>query len=470
MDTKENGRKISASVDLTRGPLFKRIILYTLPIILTGVLQLLFNAADIVVVGNSSNETALPAVGSTGSLINLIVNLLLGLSVGAGVLAAQYYGSHDDGAMEQLVHTAIPTAAVGGLLFGAVGFAFGDVFLRWMDTPEDILRQAALYVRIYSVGIPFSIVYNFGAAILRSVGDTTRPLIFLVISGAVNVLFNCMFVFLFGMDVDGVAAATAISQALSAVLVIGYMTRVRESHRFSFRKMRFHRDKFVRILAVGLPAGVQGALFSVSNVIIQKAINGFGSAVIAGNSSASNLEGFVYTSMNAFHQTALNFTGQHIGAKKHRRIPKILLLCLLSVTVVGLALGVGFCLLARPLLSIYTPGKDEIIGYGAQRMLFICGTYFLCGIMDVMSGSLRGMGYSTSSMLITLSCVCGLRIVWIYTYFRLVPTLPVLYLSYPVSWIVCCVAQALLFLFGYRRLLKRAGRENLPAAEIAEGP
>lgn len=457
--------KVAASVDLTEGPLFKRIILYTLPIIFTGVLQLLFNAADIVVVGNSSNDTALPAVGATGSLINLIVNLLMGLSVGAGVLAAQYFGSRDEESMRELVHTAIPMAAIGGVLFGVIGFFGAETFLRLMDTPEEILPQAALYVKIYSVGIPFSIVYNFGAAILRSVGDTARPLLFLVIAGVVNVLFNLMFVFLFGMDVDGVATATALSQGLSAALVLGYMMRTRESHRFDPRKMRFYREKFLKILAIGLPAGVQGALFSVSNVIIQKAINGFGSDAIAGNTSAANLEGFVYTGMNAFHQTALNFTGQHIGAKKYNRILKIALYNLLCVTAVGLVLGMGFYLLARPLLNLYSPGREEIVAYGVQRMRYICTVYFLCGIMDVLSGILRGMGYSASSMLITLFSVCGLRIVWIYTVFRAEAyrTLDVLLFSYPLSWIVGAVFQLALFVFAYLRLKKRTRAGGLAA-------
>lgn len=432
-------------------------------------MQLLFNAADLVVVGNSTNETALPAVGSTSALINLIVNLLIGLSVGAGVLAAQYFGSHDERSMHELVHTSIPTALVGGILFGLIGFIFAKDFLIMMDTDPLLLEQAALYVKIYSIGIPFSIVYNFGAAILRSVGDTTHPLIFLVIAGVLNVIFNLMFVLLFGMDVDGVATATVISQAISAVLVIGYMMRSKESYRFQFRKMKFYKDKFLKMLQIGLPAGIQGSLFSISNVIIQKAINGFGPVVISGNTSAASIEGFVYTSMNSFHQTALNFTGQHIGAKKYARIKKITLLTVLSVTVVGLVLGVGSYLIGTPLLSIYTPGNKEVIAYGLMRMQIIGVTYCLCGIMDVLSGILRGMGYSTSSMLITLTCVCGIRILWIYTYFA-VPehhTLIDLFLSYPLSWGICVVAQFALFLFAYVRLMKKV-KKSSPSEETSE--
>ena len=465
---------------MTQGPLFKRIILYTLPIIATGLLQLLFNAADLVVVGNSTNENALSAVGATVALVNLIVNLLIGLSVGAGVCAAKYYGAHDDKSMHELVHTAIPTAAIGGVVFGVIGFCFAGTFLKWMDTPDDIIAQATLYVRIYSVGIPFSIVYNFGAAILRSVGDTTRPLIFLVIAGVVNVLFNLAFVFLFGMDVDGVATATAISQALSAAMVIVYLMRIKEPHRFQPRKMKFYKEKFLKILVIGLPAGIQGSLFSISNVIIQRSINAFqtslgtvGNAVISGNTAASNIEGFVYTGMNSFHQTALNFTGQHLGAKKYARIKKIIFLCLLSVSTVGLVLGVGTYLLGSPLLNIYSPGNEEAIAYGLLRMKYICITYFVCGVMDVLSGLLRGMGYSVSSMIITLACVCGFRIVWIYTVFAapVYHNLDTLYLSYPISWALCCVMQGGLLLFAYLRLLKRAKREKLQEQSAAEeGP
>lgn len=447
-------KRLAASVDLTEGPLFKRIVLYTLPIIATGVLQLLFNAADIVVIGNTANETALAAVGSTTALINLIVNLLIGLSVGAGVTAARCYGSRDQRGMFELVHTAMPTAAIGGLLFGLIGFFFCGTFLQWMDTPSNVIDQAALYVKIYSIGIPFSIVYNFGAAILRSVGDTTRPLIFLVIAGVVNVVFNLVFVFAFGMDVDGVAAATAISQTLSAVMVVVYMMRVKDAHRFCPGKMRFYKDKFVKILMVGLPAGIQGSLFSVSNVIIQTQINSFGDVVMSGNTAASNIEGFVYTSMNSFHQTALNFVGQHIGAHKIKRIKTITWMCLLCVTVVGVVLGVGAFAASGVLLSIYAPGRDEVIAYGIVRMSVVCTTYFTCGIMDVLSGFLRGMGYSLSSMLITLGCVCGLRILWIYTVFAINHDLMMLYVSYPVSWIICIFAQLALFIFAYRKMLK----------------
>ena len=462
MFAKAKTNKIAKSVDLTQGPLFKNIVLYTIPIIITSVLQLLFNAADIVVVGRAKNEAALPAVGATSALLNLLVNLLIGLSIGAGVLAARYFGSRDEKSMHELVHTSIPMATIGGIIFGIIGFCFANVFLGWMDTPQEILAQATLYVKIYCIGIPFSIVYNFGAAILRSVGDTTRPLIFLVIAGILNVLFNLMFVLGFNMDVDGVATATIISQAISAVLVLGYMMRIRDSHRFQPKKMKIYKDKFLSILAIGLPAGIQGSFFSISNVIIQRGINSFGPDAIAGNTAAVSIEGFVFTSLDAFYQTALNFTGQHIGAKKYGRIKKIILLCLASVTVLGLVLSLTAMLLAHPLVKIYVPENEAAIQIGVMRLQYLLVTYVVCGIMDVFSGMLRGMGYSTSSMLITLICVCGLRIVWIFTIFA-VPeyhALNVLYLSYPISWVLCVLVQAALFLFVYFRLMKRVRREE----------
>ena len=470
MFTKGKTKRVAASVDLTQGNLFKRIVVYTLPIILTSLLQLLFNAADLVVVGKSTSRTALGAVGSTNALTNLIINLLIGLSVGAGVLAARYFGSKDERAMHELVHTSIPTAAIGGVVFGLIGFFGASTFLGWMKTDPKLIEQATLYVKIYSIGIPFSIIYNFGAAILRSVGDTTRPLIFLVIAGVLNVLFNLLFVLAFRMDVDGVATATIISQAISAVLVIVYMMRVKEAHRFEFKKMHIYKDKLIGIIKIGLPAGIQGSFFSISNVIIQSSINSFGDIAVSGNTAAVSIEGFVFTSLDAFHLTALNFTGQHIGAKKYRRLKKILFQCLLSTVVLGLVLGFGAILLAKPLLRIYTSNPLEI-AYGVTRLRYCCWGYFICGVMDVMSGMLRGMGYSTSSMLITLFSVCGLRIVWIFTLFKVAKfhALETLYISYPISWAVCVLFQTALFIFAYCRLLKRAkAEENTESSQSQE--
>ena len=449
-----------ASVDLTEGNLIKKIILYTLPIIATGVLSLLFNAADIIVVGRFASDTALAAVSSTSALINLIVNLILGLSVGAGVGVAKCYGAKDDVGMHKMVHTSMLTSVIGGLFFGVFGFICAKYFLEWMATPENVIDQSSLYVRIYFIGIPFAIVYNFGAAILRSIGDTKRPLIFLVIAGVLNVFLNLFFVIVLGMDVDGVAWATTCSQALSAVLVVVYLVKVKTNYRLEIKKLRIYKNSIKEILIIGVPAGVQGSLFSISNVIIQSGINGFGDVAMSGNGAAGNIEGFVYTSMNAFHQTALAFIGQHIGAKKQNRIGKITLACVVMVTIVGLVLGIGAYLLAVPLLSIYAPGRDDVIAYGVQRMSYVCAPYFLCGVMDVLSGALRGMGKSFSSMIITLVSVCGLRILWIYTVFAEYRELSVLYASYPLSWGVCVIIQAIEFFVVYAKVKKEYAQHN----------
>jgi len=462
-------RRSNTTVDLTEGSLFKNIIKFTIPIIITGVLQLLFNAADIVVVSNFASKQALAAVGSTGALINLIVNLLIGLSVGAGVCVARCFGSKDDRGVHEVVHTAMLTAMIGGVIFGVFGFFFAHRFLSWMSTPDDVIDLASLYVKIYFVGVPFSVVYNFGAAILRSVGDTRRPLIFLMIAGVLNVLFNLFFVIVLDMSVAGVAWATVISQVVSAGLVVVYLMRVKDCHRLEFKKLRIYGKRLLQILIVGLPAGIQGSLFSISNVIIQSSINSFDdSTIVAGNAAAGNIEGFVYIAMNSFHQTALSFTGQHIGAKKYKRIKNITLLSLASVTVIGITLGIGAFLLGRPLLGIYADGDDGVIRYGLIRMSIVATTYFTCGIMDVFSGVLRGMGRSISSMIITMICVCGMRVVWIYTVFKQVNTLETIYISYPISWVICVIAQFLLFFFSYRSLLKRAAREEAQAALSTE--
>lgn len=448
--------------DLTEGSLLKNILSFTAPIIATGIIQLLFNAADIVVVGRYASNTALAAVGSTGSIINLIVNLIIGLSVGAGVSVARCFGSKNDEGVSEVVHTAMLTALVGGVIFGCIGFFFAKVFLGWMNTPENVLGQASLYVQIYFVGVPFMVLYNFGAAILRSVGDTKTPLVFLIIAGVVNVAFNLVFVMVFHMDVAGVALATTISQSLSCVLVITHLLRTNECHKLQIKKLKIHIKRFKEILLVGIPAGIQGSLFSVSNVIIQSSINSFGDVAMSGNTAASNIEGFVYVAMNSFHQTALTFVGQHIGAKKEERIKKIAIQCLGAVMVIGLVLGVGAYLLGEQLLGIYASEdmKEQIISYGLIRLSFVSATYFLCGIMDVFSGLLRGMGKSIASMIISFVCICGLRIVWIYTIFPMYASLESIYVSYPISWLVSLMVQSILFIIYYKKLIKAKTAQN----------
>ncbi len=423
-------------MNMTEGRLLPKVLMFSLPLIASGILQLLFNAADMVVVGQFSGEMgakALAAVGSTGSLINLLVNVFIGLSVGGSVAVAKAYGANDAAAVHRAVHTAMTVAVIAGVLVGVLGFAFCRPLLMLMDNPE--LHLATLYMRIYFLGMPFNMVYNFGASILRAVGDTKRPLIYLTIAGVVNVALNMIMVIGFKLSVSGVAIATVMSQIVSAVLVVLCLIRSDSAIRLSVKDLRIHKRQFLDILQVGLPAGVQGSLFSISNVLIQSSINSFGSIAVAGNSAAGNLEGFVYTSMNAIHQAALTFSSQNLGAGKIRRVRKSLWVCLGVVAVIGLTMGNLMYLCGQPLLGLYN--KDPlVIEYGMKRLLYMLPLYCLCGLMDCIVGTLRGIGYSIMPMIVSLTGACLFRIVWIMTIFA-VPefhTLDVLYLSYPLSW------------------------------------
>lgn len=346
--------KRSYEIDMCSGPLFGKILRFAVPLILSGVLQLLFNAADIIVVGRFTGSDALAAVGSTSSLINLLVNLFIGVSVGANVMAARYYGSGSEEEMFQTVHTAILTALVGGCFMVFAGILAARPVLELMGTPEDVLPQAVLYMRLYFIGMPAFMAYNFGAAILRAIGDTKRPLYFLSAAGVVNVLFNLLFVVVFHMGVEGVAIATVISQVISAILVLRCLCKSEGSYRLEFRRLHVHKDKLIAMLKIGLPAGFQGMMFNISNVLIQSSVNSFGSLVMAGNTAAGNIEGFVYIALNAIYQTSLSFTSQNMGARQYKRVDQVLGCCVLIVAVLGTALGVGAWLLGDVLLRIYS--------------------------------------------------------------------------------------------------------------------
>lgn len=446
---------------MLQGPLLSNIILYTIPIILTSVLQLLFNAADLVVVGQYRGSASLAAVGATGAVTNLIVNLFIGLSVGAGVSVAHGIGSKDDEAVHRTIHTALPAAIVSGLALTTVGVTMAEKFLTWMGTPGDILPLSTQYMQIYFAGMTFNMVYNFCASILRAAGDTKSPLIFLSVAGLVNVGLNFLFVAVFGMNVDGVALATAISQGVSAVLVIIVLMRRNDACRLELKKMRFYKPQLLRMIRIGLPAGVQGSLFSISNVLIQSSVNSFGSVVMSGNAASGNIEGFVYVTQNAFHQTAVNFVGQNMGARQYDRVKKILWTCLGCVSVAGLTMGVLVRLLGPYLLSIYINDSQEALQYGLVRMTYICIPYFLCGLMDVSTGALRGMGASLQPMIISVLGVCGIRILWIYTIFQIPQyhTTQCLYISYTVSWAITFICQ----LFTFLLLFRRRSRQQQPA-------
>lgn len=446
--------KRSYEMDMCHGPLFSKIIVFAIPLILSGVLQLLFNAADIVVVGRFTGSHALAAVGSTSSLINLLVNLFIGVSVGANVLLGKFCGAQDYKNASETVHTAIYIAIWGGVIMIFAGLILARPLLELMGTPMDVIDLSVLYMRIYFIGMPAFMIYNFGAAILRAVGDTKRPLYFLTVAGIINVLFNLLFVIVFKMGVAGVALATIISQTISAGLILLSLMQSEGILRLQLKEMKFHKDKVVGMLKIGLPAGLQGMIFNISNVLIQSSVNSFGSVVMAGNTAASNIEGFVYTSMNAIYQTSLSFTSQNMGAKQYHRIDKILLQCLGVVSVVGLVLGVGAFLCGHTLLGIYSSSED-VITHGISRLSVVSASYFLCGIMDVMVGSLRGMGYSIMPMLVSLTGACLFRVIWIFTVFQMEHTLFSLYISYPISWMLTITAHVICYLVVRRKALMK---------------
>ena len=445
------------SANMLSGPLWSSLITYTIPIILTSVLQLLFNAADLVIVGRYSGSINVAAVSATGAITNLIVNLFIGLSIGAGVTVAHALGGNHTQEVHRTVHTALPTALVGGMILSVVGVLFSESFLIMMKTPENVLPLSAKYMRIYFCGMTFTMVYNFCASILRAAGDTKSPLIFLTLAGIINVLLNIFFVLYLHMTVDGVALATVISQAVSAILVVRALIQRTDACKLSLKRMRFYKQQFLKIIRIGLPAGIQSSMFAISNVIVQSSINSFGSEVLmSGNGAAGNIEGFVYVIMNSFHQTAVNFIGQNMGAHQYQRIKKIFGLCLIYVTVAGFAAGFFVWSLGEKLLSIYITDSQEAIRYGLIRFNCVALPYFLCGLMDVSTGSLRGLGASFTPMLLSILGVCGIRIMWIFTVFQLPQfhTPEWLYISYPLSWTGTLIAQTTAFIIIYKRRVK----------------
>lgn len=448
---------------MCNGPLLGKILLFSVPLMLSGILQLLFNAADIVVVGQFAGNEALAAVGSTGSLNNLIVNVFMGLSIGTSIMVARYYGAHDWKSIREIVHTSMLVSFICGVALIFIGIFLAAPLLELMGTPPECLDQAVLYMRIIFIGMPAQMVYNFGAAILRAVGDTRRPLLFLLAAGIVNVLLNLFFVIVFHMDTAGVALATIISQSISAVLVVLCLMRSHAPYRLRFRRLRVRKAQLLQIIRVGLPAGIQGAVFSVSNVLIQSSINSFGSLAVGGNTAASNIEGFVYTSMNSLYQASLSYTSQNVGAGKLQRVVPILLRCLGVVLTVGVGLSGLALLFNHQLLGIYS-SDQEVIRYGLGRLEVVCATYFLCGMMDVVCGSVRGLGSSVVPTIVSLTGACGLRILWIYTIFAENRTLFFLYLSYPITWVITFSAHLVCFFIFLHRRKKRAAQalQELP--------
>ncbi len=449
-------KKKNYEIDMCHGPLFGKILLFSVPLMLSGILQLLFNAADVVVVGRFAGSRSLAAVGSTSSLINMLTNIFIGLSVGTNVLIAHYYGAGQEKEVSDTVHTSVLLSVVCGIILTVMGVGLAKPLLELMGTPEDVLDKAALYMRIYFIGMPVMLLYNFGSSILRAIGDTKRPLYYLTAAGVVNVVLNLFFVITMQMDVAGVALATILSQCISAGCIVMCLMKTGGSFQLIPRQLRIHKGKLLRIMRIGLPAGMQGAIFSVSNVLIQSSVNSFGSLVMAGNTAASNIEGFVYTAMNAMHQTAVSFTGQNLGGKQFDRINKVLFQCLIIVAVVGLVFGNGAAYFGRHILRLYS-SDGEVIEYGMIRLSIICTFYCLCGMMDTMVGAIRGLGYSVMPMVVSLIGACGLRVLWIMTVFQWERTLLCLYISYPVSWAITFLAHAVCYAAVRKRMKKVYG-------------
>ena len=432
--------KKSYEIDMLNGALLPKILLFAVPLALSSILQLLFNAADVIVLGRYVSAEALAAVGSTSSFVNLLVNFFIGISVGVNVMVGQSYAKHNDSMVFDVVHTAIGTSIVAGIIFIFVGIGLSEPLMILMGSPDEVRYMSVLYLQIYFIGMPFILLYNFGAAILRAVGDTKRPLYYLLFAGVVNVVLNLYFVIEWNMGVAGVAIATSVSNLISALLVLRTLMKEKGILRVELRKVRIDPKVLIRICKIGLPAGLQSCFFSISNMVIQSSINSFGTIAMAGSTAASNIENFVYSGMNAVYQANLSFTSQNVGAGRYSRINRILGACIAACTILGLPLQTLACIFGPQLLSIYNNDPD-VIASGLERLLIICGTYVLCGYGDVLVGSLRGMGDAFTPMIITLAGVCGLRIVWILTILNIFPSLFVLYLCYPVSWIVTALLQ-----------------------------
>ena len=440
-------KKHSYKIDMCSGPIVSRILLFTGPLILSSILQLLFNAADVVVVGKYAGDNSLAAVGSVGPLINLLISLFMGLSIGSNVLASRYYGSKNDYQMSRTVHTSMLVSLISGVILALVGFSFTTRILIWMNSPKETLPLASLYLKIYFLGMPASMVYNFGSALLRAVGDTRRPMYYLTVAGVINVILNLIFVINFKMDVAGVATATVISQIISAGLVVMCLMREKGAMRLELRRLSIDKGILLKIIRIGLPASFQGMLFSLSNVIIQSSVNSFGATVVAGNSAAQNIEGFVYVSMNSFYQACISFISANVGARRYERINRILVRAQACVVVTGMLLGGYAYLDSHRLISLYT-NSQAVIEAGKIRMMYVSLPYFLCGMMDVMVGALRGLGYAVLPMIVSLVGACGLRLAWIFTFFRMprFHETRFLYFTYPLSWTVTFLAHVVCYI------------------------
>ena len=445
--------KKSYQIDMMSGPLLKKIIIFSIPVMLTGMLQLLYNAADVVVVGKFSGEVSLAAVGSTGSLINLIVNTFFGLSLGSGVVVSQSIGANNKARLTKTVHTSMLLSLICGVIVAVIGFSFSNQLLNLMSTPADVIDKATLYMRIYFLGMPGFMIYSFGSAILRSSGDTKRPLLILSISGFVNVVLNLIFVIYFKMDVVGVSLATIISQYISAIWVVVILVKENADYKLFIKKLRIHKNELFLIIVFGMPIGIQSACFSISNVAIQSSINTLGTLVVAGNSAASNVEGFVYQATTSVSQAAITFSGLYTGAGNYKKVKEVLINCTALSTLFGIIIGIIVIIFKSPILSFYT-NNSAVINAGIIRLNIMCLFYGLCGAMDTIANVSRGMGKSVVPMIITLVFVCMVRILWVYTIFEFFNTAESVFWSYPVTWTIAIICQLAYFAFVYKSKIK----------------
>lgn len=439
-------------IDMCHGPLFGKIVLFALPLMATYILQLLFNAADLIVIGHYAHYNAMAAVGSTMNLNSLVINIFIGLSIGTNVVAARLFGAKNPEQARKAVHTSMTLALYGGIGLMFVGLMVARPLLIWMRTPEEILPLSCTYIWICFCAIPFIMIYNFGCAVLRAVGDTRRPLVFLVIAGVVNVLLNLFFIIVCGMDVAGVALATAISHGIAATLIMRTLLTAEEAYGVRLKELGIDGAIFREILKIGIPAGLQSSCFAISNMLIQSSINSFGALAMAGTTAVLGVEGIVYVGSFAFHQTAISFVAQNLGGRKYKRILKSLYGCFVCAAIACAVMGWGFFLFGREILAVFNP-HPEVIAWGVLRMKILFTTYALCGIMDVASGGLRGLGYSLTSTTVSLLGACVFRIWWVVAIFPTHHTMESLLLSYPISWALVAVTSCSLLFVIYRKLL-----------------
>lgn len=446
-------KKKDYKIDMCEGPILKKMLMFSIPLMCSSVLQLLFNAADIVVVGRFAGDNSLAAVGSNTAIIGLITNLFVGLSIGANVLVAKYYGGKNEKSLRRTVHTSMYLSIISGLILTIIGLIGTRQILIWMQTPDEVLDLATTYLRIYFLGMIATMVYNFGSAILRAVGDTKRPLYYLLWAGVVNVILNLIFVVGFKLDVAGVAIATVISQCISAFLIVKCLMNEKGGIHLDIHNLHIDRNMLIQIIKIGLPAGFQGVIFSISNVLIQSSINSFGPIVMAGNSAAANVEQFVYFAMNACYQATISFTSQNYGAGQFDRIKKVLTRGLLCVIFVGGVFGNIEVIFGKQLLSMYSP-HEEVIEAGMVRLGFVARTYAIGGVMDVMVGALRGIGYSVMPMIVSLIGACGLRIIWIETVFKMdnFHAVETVYVSYPITWLITSAIHIICFVWAFKKV------------------